>query len=116
MDKMGHDQQLFTVQQQAINIVPKGLVAKRIRELKLNRLSNFMSVFKEGNVKHQIRVEDSKSIIPFNGFSYFHFSYQGNLPANLIEDLMQMNDFDEESPRKEYRKKRRKQWTNRLFN
>lgn len=46
--------------------------------------------------------------IPYNGFSFYKINYKDDFPKSLIDAHQKMDELDEEAPRKQYKKERRK--------
>jgi hypothetical protein len=47
-------------------------------------------------------------VIPYNGFSFYKIEYHGEIPESLINAYQEMNDLNNEAPRKKYKQERRK--------
>jgi len=97
---------LFTVQQKAILLITQSLVNIRYEQLIAARQASFLALFKEEELDDRVKFLANKNVIPFNGFTFYEISYNGDLPDYLRDAYDAMNDFDELSPRKEYKEKR----------
>jgi len=101
------DSLLFTVQHKSARIVPVSVVNSKYNILLDNRKDAFLSEFIAKEVEKQIVINDSKTVIPFNGFSYYQISYNGDFPDYLVEAFEKMNELNSMQPREEYMDNRR---------
>ena len=67
----------------------------------------FISYFKEKNLEKQVRFTPDENIIPYNGFSYYKLVYN-KFPEDLVKAYEKMNELNNETPRKEYKKEHQK--------
>jgi len=102
------DSLLFTVQEKCYRLVGEDLLNNQFNKLTENRKNVFMNYFKEQETNNQIKIFNSKSTTPFNGFSYYKISYKGEMPQSLLEAYQQLNDFNDNEPREKYKKFRSK--------
>jgi len=109
MNGMVNDKMLYTIQQKCTKFIGTDLLNKRYHQLIKIRENEFLIYFKNDGTANRIKLHSVESSVPFSGFSYFKIKYKGELPQFLIkanEDMEQLND---EGPRKKY-KLLRKQW------
>ena len=48
-----------------------------------------------------------RTIIPFSGFSYYKIEYKGEIPTMLQGAYDEINNINEDKPRRQYRKVRK---------
>jgi hypothetical protein len=96
------------VQGKCSNLVGSGLVNVQYNKLNKARENNFLSYFKEKGVVERITFAPAENTIPYNGFSFYKISYQGELPDYLVKAYEKMNRLNNESPRDKYKKDRSK--------
>ncbi|MFN6946945.1 MAG: hypothetical protein ACK4ND_18520, partial [Cytophagaceae bacterium] len=65
-----------------------------------------MFYFKEKEVEKQVKIFVSTNVVPYNGFSFYKMEYLGELPKSLIKAYQKMNEFNDTSPRKEFKEER----------
>ncbi len=99
---------LFTVQDKCAKIVSSDLIDKKFKELNANREKTFMFYFKEKKVEKQVILSKAENTIPYNGFSFYKMDYNGELPASLVNAYQQMIEFNNEAPRKKFKRERKK--------
>jgi hypothetical protein len=108
LDKQVKDQMLFTVQEKAGRIIPASRVREELRKLNQLRETNFMAFFKARGAEGQVKIQKPKEVIPYNGFSFFRIDYQGEIPESLRKAYEELEELDEEFPRKKYLRERKK--------
>jgi len=59
-------------------------------------------------VDKRINISNNEYVIPYNGFSFYKIEYQGEIPKSLIKAYKEMNELNNESPRKKYKQERKK--------
>ncbi|MGP8215225.1 MAG: DUF748 domain-containing protein [Bacteroidia bacterium] len=99
---------IFTIQGKCLNFVGATLVNNKYRELNEARAAGFISCFKKEGVDNQVKVYPSTDIIPYNGFSFYKMTYSGELPDFLVKAYKDMDELNDEAPREEYEKDRKK--------
>ncbi len=99
---------LFTVQQKAALLIKQSLLNTRSEQLMSARQIAFLTMFKAEGVDKRVKFIANTNVVPFNGFSFYDISYKGEFPEFLREAHDAMNEFDELSPRKEYKEDREK--------
>ena len=107
LDKMIGDSMLFTVQEKCNYLIDKGLVTLRFAELLKKRKAIFAGYF--GDATDRIKFGRDESSIPFNGFSYYKISYNVEIPKKLMKAYEDMEQLNDEAPRKKYKKERKLQ-------
>jgi len=99
---------LFTVQDKCSALIGPTLVNKRFKQLNKQRATAFIFLFKKNGTEKQINIHRNKSVVPYNGFSFYKMEYKGELPESLIKAYMQMEELNNEAPRKKFKEERRK--------
>lgn len=102
------DSLLFTIQAQCMEFIGESLVNEEFRRLIKERRENFVSYFKQRNVANQLEVHASVSVIPYNGFSFYKIEYNGELPEDLMKAYRELDELDDEAPRRKFKRERRK--------
>ena len=105
LDKVVPDTMIFTVQEKCGIFVSKGIIAARLEQLLKTRETIFKSYF--GQAASRVKFGKTESEVPFNGFSYYKIDYNGVLPMHLIKAYQQMEQLNDEAPRKKYLKERK---------
>lgn len=106
VDKHIDETMLFTIQDKCRKFVTTSLVEAKYKKLNKDRLEVFSDYFKQKEVDKQIKIYAGKDIVPFNGFSFYKIVYNGELPKDLIKAYDQINELDEEPPRKKFKDER----------
>jgi hypothetical protein len=102
------DSIVFTIQEKCTRIIDSATVNAKFEELKRERKNVFVSYFKKRKVEGQLRILSDENVIPYNGFSFYKIEYEGEFPEFLIKAYQQMNEFNNEAPRKKFKKDRQK--------
>lgn len=107
LDNYLKDSTLFTIQQKCRAYVGEKIVREKYKMLMEKRESAFMKYFRENNTGDRVKILSADNEVPYNGFSYYKISYQGDIPDVLLEAYNKMQEYNSENPRKRY-----KQWRN----
>ena len=108
INKRIRDTMMFTLQQKCNAFVGESFVDARFNKLKKDRQRAFLALMKEQGVAGQVTMRPGESAIPYNGFSYYKLAYNGEIPPKLIKAYKELDEFNEEAPRDEYVKERKK--------
>jgi hypothetical protein len=111
LNYLGHkvrDSLLFTLQERCLRLAGANKIEERLHQLDKYRNEVFENFFRQQKVADRLNILPEKTIIPFDGFSYYEIIYAGVMPADLVEAYRKMNDLNEESPRKKYLKEHKK--------
>ena len=108
LNKQLNDSMLFTIQDKCSKFIGEDIINARFIQLYKEREKLFVAYFKEKNVDARVKIHIGEHIIPYNGFSFYKIDYKGVLPESLLNAYQKMNELNDESPRKEYKKERRK--------
>jgi hypothetical protein len=114
LQKQTRNTMLFTSQAKAEALVGSDLIFRKYEQLKKKREEVFITYFKEEGVADRVKIRSSKDEVPFNGFSYYKISYNGELPEDVKEAFYKLNELDNKKPREKLKEERKK--TRRLFN
>lgn len=106
LNKQVNDPLLFTVQHKAATIVNASLIEKGFAQLNDDREDAFMAEFRKKKVESQVTFTEGKTVVPYNGFSFYEISYEGELPDDLWDAFRKMEDLNNEQPRKRYQGRR----------
>jgi hypothetical protein len=98
---------LFTIQEKCNNFVGSDIINAKLKQLNKKREDAFMLPFKKKAVEKRVKIYAGENNIPYNGFSFYKIVYKGELPTSLIRAYRKMNEFNNETPRKKYKKERK---------
>ena len=102
------DSLIFTIQEKCTMIIDSSSVNAKFNRLIKERETAFISYFKKKGVDKQIEISKSEFVIPYNGFSFYKIEYHGEIPESLIKAHQEMNELNNEAPRKKYKQERKK--------
>ena len=100
------DTVMFTLQEKCINFVGSDVVNAKFKKLVQDRQDSFKQLFVSSGTDKQVKITASENRIPYDGFSYFSLSYDGELPKSLRKAYEKMNELNNEVPRKKYLERR----------
>ena len=107
LNKQVNTTNVFTVQEKCTKLIGQETILKKYDQLRKSRKEMFISYFKEKNLEKQVRFTPDENIIPYNGFSYYKLVYN-KFPEDLVKAYEKMNELNNETPRKEYKKEHQK--------
>jgi uncharacterized protein DUF748/AsmA-like protein len=102
------DPMVFTIQEKCSRFIDSTTVNIKFNQLNKERANVFMSFFKEMKAEKQIKIAAGQSVIPYNGFSFYKIEYKNKFPEDLLKAYQKMNELNDEEPRKEFEKERKK--------
>ncbi|MGZ5273618.1 MAG: DUF748 domain-containing protein [Kaistella sp.] len=102
------DPLIFSIQEKCTMIIDSSFVNAKFEQLIRERKKAFNFYFKEKKVEKQFNISLDKNMIPYNGFSFYKIQYKGEFPEPLIKAYEQMNDLNNEAPRKKFKQYRKK--------
>lgn len=108
LNQFNHNSSANTIQEKCTKFLDKTIINSRFNQIINEREETFLSFFKEKKVEKQIKIYGDKNVIPYNGFSFYKIDYKGNFPESLIKAYEQMNELNDEIPRKKFKKERKK--------
>ncbi len=103
-----NDPMLFTIQAKCERYIGSQLVTKRYAQLLHSRKAEFLKAFKENGTANRVKLHANENSIPYNGFSFFKISYNGEMPEELKDAYMKMDELNDETPRNRYEAVRKK--------
>lgn len=99
---------LFTAQHKASHLIKQSWVNNKYEELLKARQATFLSLFEEEKLADRVKFLPNKNVVPYNWFSFYEISYEGEFPDYLREAHNDMDELDDLSPREQYKNKREK--------
>ncbi len=108
LNKHLKDSMLFTIQEKCVKFIGSGIVNGKFKQLNDERKAAFILHFKKKAVENRVKIHTALNTIPYNGFSFFKIDYNGEFPKSLINAYQQMNELNNEAPRKAFKKERDK--------
>ncbi|MGE5427445.1 MAG: DUF748 domain-containing protein [Methylococcaceae bacterium] len=106
LDSQIKDSLVFTVQEKCSRFIDASVVEAKYKQLKKAREEKFLSEFKEKGLDKRVKILADKSIVPFNGFTYYKIDYEGDFPKSLLKAYNKMNQLNNEPPRRKYKDER----------
>ena len=97
---------IFTTQGKSALFVGSAKINEKLKQLSIKRENVFKQPFIKKGVLKQVKFSGSKSVLPFNGYSFYKIIYHGELPEELLTAYSRMNELNNEVPRKAYKKDR----------
>lgn len=107
LNKNISDHMLFTIQEKCERLIAPTIVNAQFNRLNKERKAAFIALFKEKGVENRVKIHSPENTIPYNGFSFYKIDYKGEIPRDLKKAYQEMNELDNEAPRKEFLKKRK---------
>lgn len=98
----------FTIQEKCAKLIGLDIVNAKLKQLNAERMRVFMTYFDKNDVAKRVKIQKTKDVVPYDGFSFYKIDYKGELPKSLTKAYQRMNKLNDESPRKEFEKKREK--------
>ena len=108
LNKVLKDTLIFTIQEKCSRYIGSSIVDSEFKKLNENRKSIFINFFKKENVEGRVKIAQANTVIPYNGFSFYKIEYKGELPKSLLNAYNDMNQLNNESPRRKYKNVRLK--------
>jgi hypothetical protein len=107
LDGMTAGKLLFTIQGKCTNYIGQAIVDEKYAQLMIERHNTFMGFF-EGDLANRVKINPGKTIIPFDGFSYYRIDYDGQIPQKLTDAYNEINEINDQKPRRQYLKDRKR--------
>ena len=108
LNKHTNSKLIFTTQGKSALFVGSTEINQMSKQLNNERENCFKQAFIKKGVLKQVKFLVSKSVLPFNGYSFYKITYHGELPEALLTAYSRMNELNNEVPRKAYKKDRKK--------
>lgn len=102
------DSLLFTIQAKCTSLIGIDAINAKFTQLNRERANALMFYFRKQGVEKQVKFASAENVIPYNGFSFYKFSYKGEYPKALMKAYSKMNDLNEAAPRKKFYEQRKK--------
>ena len=102
------DSLLFTIQEKCTMIIDSSYINGKFNHLISERETVITSYLKKRDVDKRVKISKSENVIPYNGFSFYKIEYHGKIPESLMKAHREMNELNNEAPRKKYRQERKK--------
>jgi hypothetical protein len=97
----------YTIQGKCAGIIDSAFINRKYDQLNKERQIAFMLSFKKRKVDDRVKILKGQNVIPYNGFSFYKVEYKGDFPESLIKAYNQLNELDNEAPRKKFREERK---------
>jgi hypothetical protein len=108
LDKQINDSMIFSIQEKCTRTIDSAFVNTKFEQLNKERKNSFISYFREREVEKRVKISTGENVIPYNGFSFYKIEYKGEFPESIIKAYQQMNEFNDEAPRKIFKQERKK--------
>jgi hypothetical protein len=108
LNKQTNGLMLYTIQEKCWMTIGSAIINAKFNQLNKDRATAFISFFKEKKVEKRVIIYTDNYVIPYNGFSFYKIEYKGEFPEYLIKAYRQMNELNDEEPRKIFKKERKK--------
>jgi hypothetical protein len=108
MIKQINDPMVFTIQEKCDRFVGPAIINSKFKQLNTARRDDFMSYFKTKSVQTHVKMYAAENSVPYNGYSFYKIIYKGEFPRSLLMAYHQMNELNNEAPRKWFREEREK--------
>jgi hypothetical protein len=99
---------LHTVQEKCSQFVDASLVDSEYELLNKERAANFLEHFPDKGLAQRIKFVGAEDVVPYNGFSFYQFTYEGGNPEFLLAANHLIDRSNSVAPRKEFRDRRAK--------
>ena len=101
------DSLIFTIQGKCSGIIDSALINAKFYQLNKQREIAFITPFKKRKVDNRVNILKGETVVPYNGFSFYKIEYKGEFPESLIKAYNQLNEFNNEAPRKKFKEERK---------
>jgi len=108
LNRQTNDSMLYTIQGKCARLIGGNLIDNKFRQLNKERENIFIAFFKDRGVEKRVKISSGESVIPYNGFSFYKIDYKGDYPEALIKAYRNINELNNEAPRKIFKKLRDK--------
>jgi hypothetical protein len=108
LNKQIKDSMLFTIQDKCIRLINADVINAKFKQLNKERENAFLFFFKKKTVENRVKIDVAENTIPYNGFSFYKIEYNGEYPESLIKAFRELNELNDEAPRKQFDKERKK--------
>ncbi len=101
------DSLIFTIQGKCAGLIDSSFINTKFYQLIKARENAFIFYFKKRGVDKQVKILKGENVIPYNGFSFYKIEYKGEFPEFLLKAYQQMNELNNEAPRKKFKLERK---------
>jgi hypothetical protein len=101
------DSLIFTIQGKCTGIIDSAMVNAKFYLLNKEREIAFIHPFKKWGVDNRVNILKGENVIPYNGFSFYKIEYKGEFPESLLKAYNQLNEYNNEAPRKKFEQERK---------
>ena len=108
LNKQENDPMLFTIQDKCARFIDSTIVNTKFKQLNRERENAFIIFFKKKEVDKRVKFYSAVDVIPYNGFSFYKIEYKGEFPESLLKAYQEINELNDEAPRKKFEKERKK--------
>lgn len=108
LNKRDENSMSFTIQEKCTNYIGSTLTNTKFDHLNKNREDAFKLLFRKKEVQNRVKIYPGENNIPYNGYSFYKIVYKGEYPESLLKAFRKMNELNDEAPRKEFHKERKK--------
>ncbi|HXD93503.1 MAG TPA: DUF748 domain-containing protein, partial [Bacteroidia bacterium] len=108
LNKQINKKELFTIQEKCAELIDSSIINTKFNQLNKRREADFISFFKMKNAEKQVKFSADKNITPYNGFSFYKIAYKNEFPESLLKAYRKMNELNDVSPRKKFKKEHQK--------
>jgi hypothetical protein len=108
LNKQVNDPMLFTIQDKCAKLFGSSFINIKFNELNQQREKAFITFFTRKNVEQRVKIYSSIDNIPYNGFSFYKIEYKGGAPETLLKAYQEINELNDETPRKKFEKDRKR--------
>jgi len=108
LNKQINDPMLFTIQDKCARYIDSNIVNVKFKQLNQERENIFIAFFKKKEVESRVKFYSAVDIIPYNGFSFYKIKYTGDFPELLLKANQEIDELNNEAPRKKFEKERKK--------
>jgi hypothetical protein len=107
LNKRVNDSLIFTTQEKCTKIVDSSIINSKFQQLNKKREDAFRDYFRQKKADSRLKFMKGENIIPYNGFSFYKIEYKGDFPDYLIKAYKQMNQLNDEVPRRKFQQERK---------
>jgi hypothetical protein len=109
LDKALGDSSLFTLQEKCTRLLGQGTINAAYAQLIQQRENAFVAALRLEKDSSKVKFMKAEAVVPFNGFSYYKLSYQGEFPKSFLKAYSEMEELNQEPPREKFEEKRKQE-------
>jgi hypothetical protein len=100
--KITRDTTMFTIQDKCLHFLGDNRVDTKYLQLVKAREHSFHSLFIKEGIDSQVKIHESQSSVPYDGFSIVRIKYNGAIPHSLQQSYDAMDKLNNKAFRKKY--------------